>query len=345
MNMSLEDIIKTYVPLGRAMPSGWIPVLCKVCGDRGHKGKRAAFKFENEKIAYNCFNCKAKAGFDPHTNTKISDEMIRVLNDFGVPADEYRHVEFDLVSNHGKSAQRPKKSPIPANIEPAELVVPPHFYRLDDNAPRDIWYELSVDYLKYERGIDYHSYPFYLSTGGVHDWEEDWKGRIIIPIYKDDKLIYYQGRDLTNTKILKYKSPSEPKDKVMSGYDQVYRNTTLPLFVVEGFFDSFVIDGAGLLGNEVTATQLIHLKRSRREKIYIPDKFGDGHVAAQTFINNGWSISTPEFGSCKDVNEAVVKYGKIYVIKTITENIVSGERAQLALGVYCSDGKEKENKY
>ena len=35
------------------------------------------------------------------------------------------------------------------------------------------------------------------------------------------------------------------------------------------------------------------------------------------------------------MNEAVLKYGKLYVIKSITDNIADGFEARTKLGVYC----------
>lgn len=60
---------------------------------------------------------------------------------------------------------------------------------------------------------------------------------------------------------------------------------------------------------------------------------------AEQALDEGWSISCPEIGDCKDVSEAVRKYGKMYVLKTITENKMTGFMARTYLGFYC----EKKN--
>ena len=73
-----------------------------------------------------------------------------------------------------------------------------------------------------------------------------------------------------------------------------------------------------------------------RDKVIIPDKEGDGDRIALQAIELGWSVTFPEFGKCKDVNDAIVKYGKIYVINQIMTNISSGNDAILRLKLYCT---------
>jgi DNA primase len=158
-----------------------------------------------------------------------------------------------------------------------------------------------------------------------------------MPIYKNNNLIYYIGRALYDAE-KKYETPAVAKERILFGYDKLFDyEDKSPLFVIEGWFDAFAIGGVAILGNVITDAQRQWLDRSPREKIYIPDRFGDGRRAAEQALDFGWSISTPDIGSdSKDMDEAVLKYGKIYVIKTILEHKTSDKDAAMTyLGNYC----------
>ena len=87
--------------------------------------------------------------------------------------------------------------------------------------------------------------------------------------------------------------------------------------------------------HHMTQNQIKWLERSRRQKVIIPDRWGDGYRLAEQAIRLGWSVSYPDIGSCKDVNEAIMKYGKLYTFKTIRDNICSDFEAESRLGIYC----------
>ena len=68
-----------------------------------------------------------------------------------------------------------------------------------------------------------------------------WLKRIIIPMYKNSNLIFYQGRDLSGTAQKKYQSPSTDAAKVLYGFDNLHNyKVNEPLYVVEGWFDAFL---------------------------------------------------------------------------------------------------------
>ena len=173
------------------------------------------------------------------------------------------------MANANKGLKVKKKNPL-KEIEPPEVELPKGCY-LMENDEDDKWTVIARDYLETERGIDPDSYPFYLYNGS----DKKWKGRLVIPIYKDDnhkyeKLIYYQGRALVAMP-RKYMSPSLPKDRVIFGYDKLFKPTDAPLYVVEGFFDAIAINGVAVFGNQMTQEQIRWLSRSSRPKIIIPD--------------------------------------------------------------------------
>jgi hypothetical protein len=337
-NKTLEDVIKQHVHLQAPSKKGWQAVRCHVCNDHTRKGLRGSFKFENGVVDYKCWNCGHSSRYNPEENEYYSKNMLTTLEAFNIPEDEYQAVILNSPAwQHGakKSTHDNKKV---TKIEPRVLKMPPHFYYLKDAAPDDFVAEAAIEYLE-GRGVDPNSYPFMLA----HKVEDPklmklnkWLGRVIMPIYKNNNLIYYIGRALYDAE-RKYETPATEKDKILFGFDHIFEYTDAPIFVVEGWFDAFAIGGVAVLGNIISEPQRIWLDKSQREKIYIPDRFGDGKRAAEQALDFGWSISTPDIGSDpKDMDEAVQKYGKIYVIKSILENKATRETgAETLLGNYC----------
>jgi hypothetical protein len=348
---SVEDLVRLYIHLpSQPSAQGWYPVLCKVCNDHGRKGPRAAFKFEDGGVAYNCFNCGEGAAYDPNEHKGLTKKFQSVLVAFGVPEDEINRVKLALIGNKYTTTESSTEKLV--SYEPQHITLPEHFKSLDYDS---VWSEVAKEYLA-ERGIDYESYPFMVSTGkckNLNDFPkavqavkareaEKWVGRVIIPIFKDNNPIFYVGRDMTDKKDKKYESPSIPKQNVIFGFDQLFDNTEKPLYIVEGIFDALVIDGVAILGNKLTEGQIYWLNRSNRKKVYIPDKFGDGYVAAEQAIEQGWSVAFPQplQGSYnKDVNDIVQRYGKLFVLSHLAQSTSVGFAARTNLKVYCKNDK------
>ena len=329
--ITLEEIIKQHVSLPAETKLGWYPVLHETC-DHGKKGPRAAFKFDNGTVGFNCFNCGHVAKYNPAEHPHLSDNMKQVMDDFMIPESEYQKAVLSALKYHpGKSEDEVQISK--EKLEPDELELPSIFYPLKgaDNS----WAELARYYLE-ERGFDPDAYPYMLAQKTTDKRLKKWFGRVIIPIYKKDKLIFYTGRDLTGNKMKKYETPAVSKDLVIYGYDKLFTDFDKPLYVMEGFFDAYLLDGCAIFGNTIGESKVKILNRSKRKKVYIPDRLGDGKRGAMDALDEGWAISTPNIGNCKDINDAVLKYGKLYVLKTLAENTVEDRfTAIVKLGVFC----------
>tara|TARA_Y100000593_G_scaffold37982_1_gene73710 strand:- start:3651 stop:4409 length:759 start_codon:yes stop_codon:yes gene_type:complete len=90
--------------------------------------------------------------------------------------------------------------------------------------------------------------------------------------------------------------------------------------VVEGTVDARSLPFAvGCLGDHVTKEQAYFLKGKR--VIMLPDRTGRCKFVEQ-FAKYGWEISIPQW-DCKDLNDAVIKYGKVAAMQMIVDNITS----------------------
>ena len=98
-------------------------------------------------------------------------------------------------------------------------------------------------------------------------------------------------------------------------------NTKIPsLIVVEGPFDAMAVDGVSIQGSEISDTQAELIDRLQREVVVVPDTDSAGRKLVDRAIELGWTVSYPVWQeTCKDLNEAVVKYGKLFVLKSILE--------------------------
>jgi DNA primase len=88
--------------------------------------------------------------------------------------------------------------------------------------------------------------------------------------------------------------------------------------VCEGPFDAMSIDGVALSGSEISDIQIEQIDRLQREVIVVPDTDRAGRRLVDRAIEAGWTVSFPVWQeTCKDINEAVVKHGKLFVLKCI----------------------------
>jgi DNA primase len=90
--------------------------------------------------------------------------------------------------------------------------------------------------------------------------------------------------------------------------------------VCEGPFDAMSVDGVAVCGAEISDQQAELIDRLQREVVVVPDRDLTGRRLVDRAIELGWSVSFPVWlETCKDINEAVVKYGKLFVLKSIID--------------------------
>jgi DNA primase len=89
--------------------------------------------------------------------------------------------------------------------------------------------------------------------------------------------------------------------------------------VTEGIFDALSISGLALMHNEVSDAQARLIRSLGKEIVVVPDQDRPGMELVNRAIDLGWSVSIPKWDNCKDVNDAVKKYGKIATLLTIMQ--------------------------
>lgn len=326
---SLEEVIRRYVKLNNPNSRGWCTCVHTGC-DHGRKGPRAAFNFSSDGgIGFNCFNCGVKIKFIPSEQNHFSHKLKKIFNDFGIPENEWKPFELNLLlSEKGQKVEEEKIK----NITPKDILIPDGFIALKHLPLTNKWADVAYAYLE-SRSIDADDNLFMLSTKKGNKWAK----RLIISMFKDHgkHLMFYTGRDLTGNAKKKYENPMVDRSNVIFNFDEIFKFTENPLYVVEGVMDALSIpDCVALLGNEMSEGQIEWLNKSKREKIYIPDRI-KGLKAAEKALDLGWSISTPRIGECNDINDAVVQYGKLYVLSQLVVSVARGDLAKIRAGLYC----------
>ena len=322
---TIEDVIQGSLTFKITRYNGWNSLYCEVCGDgKRTKGPRGGWRFEDEMCFYHCFNCGIDANFDPNREIPYSKEMNKVFIAFGIPKDKIRAILLYKKMKNGGPGTKPKKYPILIK----SIEVPDHFYKLSEASVDDIIAIKAKEYLTNVRFIDPNSYPFYLSTGIVNSDNpkevsiaKSLRNRIIIPSMRRDKMVYWIARSLDPDNKLPYINVDIPKSNIIFGYDNLYSNPKMPLFICEGFFDSFHLNGVAVLENHLTKDQIEIIDKSPKKKILVPDNNGDSDKLITQAIDLGWYISILDLGECKDVTEGIQNYKKLYVVDSIMKNI------------------------
>jgi hypothetical protein len=191
-------------------------------------------------------------------------------------------------------------------------------------------------YLRNIRGLDPYDYEYYWTN------KVGFKNRIIIPYFLDGKIVGYTARALKPDMNPKYLSDQQPG--FVFNLDQQTQDKEF-VIVSEGPFDALSINGCALLGAEIKDSQNWLLKQLGKEIILVPDRDHEGPRTVEQAIEYGWSVSMPNWpDGVKDVNDAVIKLGKIttlYLILTAKES--SSLKIQLRAKKWFKENNEETN--
>lgn len=308
---SLEDLIRGRITLGKQSPSGWYSCKCPVCND--YK-ERAAFLFEGGTVVWHDFNCGAAFKFT-EGSTDISKNAKRVLNGYGISESELDGVVGSNFFNQQNAPQKEisldalQKKVILAT---PSVELPPLCFPLGDERAKHIQQPL-IDYLT-SRCIDFKELKIMFSLN------EKWLNRVIIPVYRNDKIIFWQARAIHKDTQPRYKSPGTTKDAVIWGYDNLDKHYQFPLFITEGIFDASSVNGVALLGSTLNDSKIEVLTRSRRQKVFVIDRNKNGHKLADSALQQGWKITFVD-AKADDINDSIRKFGKLYTVWSLMKNM------------------------
>lgn len=314
----ITDTLQRFLPPKRKVtPSGWISFNAVCCDDKRQRG--GFIVNQGDAVSYHCFNCGFKCSWQP--GRQLSQKMRQFMRKLNMPD--------DLISQLGLEALRLNQNENAAvrNVIPKfdERALPMDAKSLEEWST---WIELqgwentdqelinAFSYLRNIRHLDPFDYPYYWTN------KIGFKNRIIIPFYKDGKIVGYTARATTDAKP---KFISEQQPGYVFNLDNQDKDRQF-VIVCEGPFDALSIDGCALLGAEIKDSQNYLLKQLHKEIVLVPDRDHEGPRTVEQAIEYGWSVSMPDWPEgVKDVNDAVIKLGRLRTLYMIAQARESNE--------------------
>jgi hypothetical protein len=324
MNENLEDILYANINFNSAPSKSWRRIFCEVCGDgKRTKGPRGGWLIDGDIASYHCFNCGIKGSLAPPYT--MSNDVVKILEAFHVPVNKVKLLGMNKSATPVVKVARAYES----------IPIPDHFIELT-KATNHPMYNIACNFLINEKMINIFKYKFFLSTGESSSVVEQAKAkflysRLIIPAFKSDEMIYYQSRALINNS-KKYMSVDKPRGSSMYFMDRLYDKQISRIFVVEGFFDAYHVNGVAVMENYLTKEQIELLNKCDKPKIVVPDRNGDSSKLINIALQNDWAISIPNFDDdIKDITECVIRYGRLHTAQLIASSIYSGDTAKIII--------------
>jgi 5S rRNA maturation endonuclease (ribonuclease M5) len=321
----ISDFIKSILPSKRKQtPSGWISFNAPCCIHNGEsadtRGRGGLIANADGSTSYRCFNCNFKASFQPGRH--LTFKFRKLLRWLGADENDIKRLVIEairireLVNPEEVKLEQEEKIEFKVRTLPEGAVSFQQmmtFHVLDDfqNVPPLL--NSAVDYTN-GRKMDYDRYDFYWTDSTEHSLHQ----RVIIPMIWEGNIIGYTSRAFVDGVKPKYYSNYEPN--FVFNINNQLRDSKF-VIVCEGPFDAMSVDGVAIMSNECSETQADIIESLGKEVIVVADRDKAGARLLQNAMDYGWSASFPVWQeTCKDINEAVVKYGKLFVLKSIIDS-------------------------
>ena len=289
--------------------SGWQSFNAPCCVHNGEtQDKRGSGEIilNGEAISYNCFNCGYKTGWQP--GRPLSRKLRQLMDWLGTPESDIKRLVLTAIQL--------KETAIEQNLIPEEVEF--NFEKKDfpeQSNPLASDNKLILEYL-HKRGLDENDYPYYWTP----ITETKFDRRVIIPFFWQGEIVGYTAR-------LAVRGNPKYFTSTPAGYVfNMDRQTEDRQFVIvtEGPFDAIAIDGVAILGSDIGDAQVDLIESLNRQIIMMPDNDSAGNKLVTQALKYNWDVSFPTwYDTCKDINEAVLNYGKMFTLKNILDNVQS----------------------
>lgn len=299
--------ILSYLPVKRKQtPSGWVSFNCPCCQD---KRSRGGIKTNDQGWSYHCFNCGYTASFV--LGRTLGYKAKTLLSRLGVSDSDINGLNLESLrhrSIHGIIDDRSRSLQVSQNIEFEERDLPPYSIMVQ---PGTSQYQYLVD-----RGAPM-DYPYMMQDIDTpHEGVLNPRPGVIVPFTYHDRVVGYATRFLDDR---------NPRyiNEIQPGYvfgTDLQKADWQHALVVEGVFDALSISGLAVLHADINDAQVRLIRSLGREITVIPDQDQAGLALIDRALELGWAVSIPSWDhGIKDVNDAVVKYGKLATLLTIMQ--------------------------
>jgi hypothetical protein len=307
------DILQVIPGKKKLSQSGWHSFNAVCCHNRGHKADRrgrGGIRMDGENWSYHCFNCGFKSGFT--LGKPISKSTRQLLNWCGMDVDDINKYSLESLQHKDlldyTKVKREKKK-----IKFKEMYLPEAELIDIDNPAHKVY----VDYLN-KRKINVGDYPFMCTP----DMEGRQANRVIIPYTYENKIVGHTSRYLDDRTP---KFINEQQQGYVFGID-LQKPEYNVCIVVEGIFDALSINGCALTHNTISEQQAETIKNLNRKVIVVPDQDKTGLQICDKALDLGFHVSIPNWeDDVKDVNDAVIKYGKVATLLSILQSATNSK--------------------
>jgi|WetSurMetagenome_2_1015567.scaffolds.fasta_scaffold02911_3 DNA primase len=300
---------------------------CPFCGDsKKSKIKKrlwVTFKDEEDICIFHCFNCNESGSF-----YKIYAFIENINEKEAREKFESTQVAIDHIKN-----TLLQRSPIIIKSEEKEIK--------NFNWIRD--YCFKSDEEGYAVNIALKRLKEFRTERLIPDWvdlfiafRDPYTGRIIIPIYNENKnIIYFQARSLAKNPTNKYLNPVA--DKILKQDLSKHKD---PLIVTEGLIDSFMLPGHGVpsLGAFISDEFLEYLFQHSSDIIIALDNDSAGYKSLNRILNESkyayklkWFLMPKEYSCINDLNKLKMLNNNINIIEFVIKNSVSTTTVKILL--------------
>jgi hypothetical protein len=302
LNSIQQTIIDSLPGKQKRTTNGWISfnaVCCHHNGESMDKRNRGGVIASGDAISYHCFNCNFKTGWQPGRH--ISFKLRKLLTWLGVDENTRQMLNIE--------ALRIKDTVEEVLEDDEKFTVDFSPRELPENSTNEL-----PDHIRLY--AENRALPLgkimYSNSKAAGMWK-----RLIVPFTWQGKTIGFSARSIDDESRPKYFTSHD--SGFVYGIDNQLSSSKF-VVVTEGLLDAMCIGGVGILSNRCSETQAQIIDTLGREVILVPDKDRAGQKLIDDALEFGWSVSFPEWESdVKDVNDAVIRYGKLFTLKSIID--------------------------
>ena len=295
------DVI-SYLPIRRKpSASGWISFNAPCCehnGESRDRRSRGGIKTTPAGWSYHCFNCGFTASFVLGRN--LTFKARKLLSWMNVPQEEIERINLESLKHKSIEGLLGERQEIVNRLQSIafeDCLLPADTQPLNEQAE---------EYLR--KRCAPPDYPFLYKTMP--------RPGIVIPFTHDNQVVGHTTRFLDD-RTPKYIQDIQPG--YVFGTDLQGANWQCAI-VVEGVFDALSINGLAVLHADVNDAQARLIRSLDREIIVVPDQDEPGMRLVDRAVELGWAVSIPDWpADVKDVNDAVIRWGKIATLITIVQ--------------------------
>ena len=296
------DVVSFLPAKRKQTSSGWLSVNAPCCVHRGESADRrmrGGMKTTPDgSFSWHCFNCGYTASFVLGRN--LTFKARRLLEWLNVPTEEIERINLESLKHksiEGLLGERQQISKALQGIEFEDRDLPADTQPLTETAE------------KYLRGRSIPlDYPFLYKTMP--------RPGVVIPFTHDNQVVGH------TTRFLDDRTPRYIQD-IQHGYvfgTDLQGTDWQSVIVVEGVFDALCINGLAVLHAEINDAQVKLVRSLGRNVVVVPDQDEAGMKLVDRALELGWAVSMPEWpAGVKDVNDAVIKLGKLGALLTIMQ--------------------------